>query len=162
MMVRTQISLSKDEYEAAKREAQRLGISLAELLRRSLRTMLPVDEDKLKAYVTIVFDRCFMVSDVKVINGPNGLFISMPSKRRKNGTFRDVAHPLNSETRRMIEERVLQRYEEVLADGPQPRRRIGTPREAEDVGERAGEQTARRPIPEEGGGSGSRPGVPGP
>ncbi len=45
-MVRTQISLSEDEYEAAKREAQRLGISLAELLRRSLRTMLPVDEEK--------------------------------------------------------------------------------------------------------------------
>ncbi len=45
-MVRTQISLSEEEYEAAKREAQRLGISLAELLRRSLRTMLPVDKDK--------------------------------------------------------------------------------------------------------------------
>jgi stage V sporulation protein G len=123
--------------------------------------VFPVEEDRLKAYVTIVFDKCFMVSDVKVINGPNGLFISMPSKRRKNGTFRDVAHPLNSETRRMIEERVLQRYEEVLADGPQPRRRIGTPREAPEMDEGTDERAAQRPIPEEGGGTGSRPGAPG-
>jgi stage V sporulation protein G len=123
--------------------------------------VFPVEEDRLRAYVTIVFDKCFMVSDVKVINGPNGLFISMPSKRRKNGTFRDVAHPLNSETRRMIEEKVLQRYEEVLADGPQPRRRIGTPREAAEVDEPGGEQAARGPIPDQGGAPGSRPGVPG-
>ena len=123
--------------------------------------VFPVEEDRLKAYVTIVFDKCFMVSDVKVINGPNGLFISMPSKRRKNGTFRDVAHPLNSETRRMIEEKVLQRYEEVLADGPQPRRRIGTPREAAEVDDRAEERAAHGPIPDQGGGPGSRPGVPG-
>lgn len=124
--------------------------------------VFPVDEERLKAYVTIVFDKCFMVSDVKVINGPNGLFISMPSKRRKNGTFRDVAHPLNSETRRMIEERVLQRYEEVLAEGPQPRRRIGTPREAPDQDEAAGAPAQHRPIPEEGEAPGSHPGVPGP
>ena len=121
--------------------------------------VFPVDEDRLKAYVTIVFDGCFMVSDVKVINGPNGLFISMPSKRRKNGTFRDVAHPLNSETRRMIEERVLQRYEEVLAEGPQPRRRIGTPREAAEEEQAAGPE--HRPIPDEGGARGPHPSPPG-
>ncbi|UCF68569.1 MAG: septation regulator SpoVG [Acidobacteriota bacterium] len=92
--------------------------------------VFPVDEEKLKAYVTIVFDRCFMVSDIKVINGNNGLFVSMPSKRRKNGTYRDVAHPLNSETRRMIEERILVKYEEVLAVGSTPRR-VRRPREAQ-------------------------------
>jgi stage V sporulation protein G len=54
------------------------------------------------------------VSDIKIINGNNGLFISMPSKKRKNGTFRDIAHPLNSETRRMLEEKILARYNEVL------------------------------------------------
>ncbi len=91
--------------------------------------IFPVDEEKLKAYVTIVFDACFMVSDVKVINGNNGLFVSMPSKRRKNGTYRDVAHPLNQDTRRMIEERVLAKYEEALAAGLEPRRQRG-PREA--------------------------------
>lgn len=91
--------------------------------------VFPVDEEKLKAFVTIVFDRCFVVSDIKVINGPNGLFISMPSKRRKNGTFKDVAHPLNSETRRMIEEKILSRYEQALATGPAPKK-LRRPREA--------------------------------
>ena len=68
--------------------------------------VFPVDEEKLKAYVSIVLDDCFLVSDLKVIQGPNGHFISMPSKRKKNGEFKDVAHPLNNETRRMIEETV--------------------------------------------------------
>ena len=61
--------------------------------------VFPVNEEKLKAYVSIVLDECFLVSDLKVIQGPNGLFISMPSKRKKNGEFKDVAHPLNRETR---------------------------------------------------------------
>ena len=91
--------------------------------------VFPVDEEKLKAFVTIVFDECFVVSDIKVIHGPNGLFISMPSKRRKNGTFRDVAHPLNQETRRMIEERILARYGEMLAAGALPKK-LRAPREA--------------------------------
>ena len=61
--------------------------------------VFPVNEEKLKAYVSIVIDGCFLVSDLKIIQGPNGLFISMPSKRKKNGEFKDVAHPLNRETR---------------------------------------------------------------
>jgi len=79
--------------------------------------VFPVDEDKLKAFVSIIIDDCFVVSDIKIINGNNGLFISMPSKKRKNGTFRDIAHPLNNDTRRKIEEKVLARYKEVLARG---------------------------------------------
>ena len=79
--------------------------------------VFPVGEDKLKAFVSIIIDDCFVVSDIKIINGNNGLFISMPSKKRKNGTFRDIAHPLNNETRRKIEEKVLARYREVLAHG---------------------------------------------
>ena len=79
--------------------------------------VFPVDEDKLKAFVSIIIDDCFVVSDIKVINGTNGLFISMPSKKRKNGTFRDIAHPLNNETRKKIEEKVLARYREVVAAG---------------------------------------------
>ena len=78
--------------------------------------VFPVDEDKLKAFVSIVIDDCFVISDIKIISGQTGLFISMPSKRRKNGTFRDIAHPLNSETRRRIEERILARYEETLKE----------------------------------------------
>jgi stage V sporulation protein G len=79
--------------------------------------VFPVDEDKLKAFVSIIIDDCFVVSDIKIINGSNGLFISMPSKKRKNGTFRDIAHPLNNETRKRIEDKVLARYKEVLAHG---------------------------------------------
>src|SRR5258706_1077731 len=79
--------------------------------------VFPVEEEKLKAYVSIVIDDCFVVSDIKIINGTSGLFISMPSKRRKNGTFRDIAHPLNNDTRKQIEDKVLARYREVLARG---------------------------------------------
>jgi len=78
--------------------------------------VFPVDEDKLKAFVSIVIDDCFVISDIKIISGQTGLFISMPSKKRKNGTFRDIAHPLNSETRRRIEEAILARYEETLRE----------------------------------------------
>jgi stage V sporulation protein G len=78
--------------------------------------VFPVEEDKLKAFVSIIFDDCFVVSDIKIIDGINGLFVSMPSKKRRNGTFRDIAHPLNNETRRMIEEKVINRYQEVLEE----------------------------------------------
>ena len=79
--------------------------------------VFPVDEEKLKAFVSIIIDGCFVVSDIKIISGASGLFISMPSKKRKDGSFRDIAHPLNSETRRAIEEKVLACYRETLARG---------------------------------------------
>lgn len=82
--------------------------------------VFPVAEEKLKAYVSIVLDDCFLVSDLKVIQGPNGLFISMPSKRKKNGEFKDVAHPLNRETREKMEKRILEEYERVRLTGPPP------------------------------------------
>ena len=82
--------------------------------------VFPVEEEKLKAYVSIVLDDCFLVSDLKVIQGPNGLFISMPSKRKKNGEFKDVAHPLNRETRERMERRILEEYDKVKAAGPPP------------------------------------------
>lgn len=76
--------------------------------------IFPVEEDKLKAFVSVIFDDCFVVSDIKIIQGTNGLFISMPSKKRKNGTFRDIAHPLNTETRRKFEECIIAKYRELL------------------------------------------------
>ncbi len=76
--------------------------------------VFPVDEEKLKAYVTITFDDCFVVRDLKVINGKEGLFVAMPSKKRKDGTFKDTAHPLNNETRNMIEKAVLNEYETAI------------------------------------------------
>ena len=66
--------------------------------------VFPVNEDRLKAYVSITLDNCFVVRDLKVIQGTSGLFVAMPSKKRKDGQFRDIAHPLNQETRAMIED----------------------------------------------------------
>ncbi len=79
--------------------------------------VFPVDEEKLKAYVTITFDNCFVVRDLKIINGKEGLFVAMPSKKRKDGTFKDTAHPLNNETRDMIESAVLAAYEIAKSSG---------------------------------------------
>ena len=78
--------------------------------------VFPVNEDKLKAFVSIVFDHCFMVNDIKIIQGRQGLFISMPSRKKKSGEFKDVAHPLNNETRTMIETLVLSEYDRVLGN----------------------------------------------
>jgi len=73
--------------------------------------VFPVNEDRLKAYVTITLDNCFVVRDLKIINGNNGLFVAMPSKKRKDGQFKDIAHPLNNETREMIENKIFESYE---------------------------------------------------
>lgn len=73
--------------------------------------VFPVNEERLKAYVTIIFDNAFVVRDLKIINGNTGLFVAMPSKKRKDGTFRDIAHPLNSDMRNDLEKRVLKEYE---------------------------------------------------
>src|SRR5687768_10188160 len=74
-----------------------------------------VDEDKLRAYVTITLDGCFVVRDLKVINGTTGLFVAMPAKKRKDGTYKDIAHPLNAEMRDKMEKIVLAEYEKVRA-----------------------------------------------
>ena len=78
--------------------------------------VFPVEDEKLKAFVSIILDNCFVISDIKIIHGPQGLFISMPSKKRKDGTFRDIAHPLNSDTRRMMEEKVLNCYQAEVSE----------------------------------------------
>jgi stage V sporulation protein G len=83
--------------------------------------VFPVHEDKLKAYVTITLDNCFVVRDLKVIHGTGGLFVAMPAKRRKDGTFKDIAHPLNSETRERMERVILDEYDRELKKGPTAR-----------------------------------------
>ena len=87
--------------------------------------VFPVNEEKLKAYATITFDRCFVVRDLKVIQGNNGLFFAMPSKKRKDGTFKDTAHPLNTETREMIESKVLAEYRRELERQGSPPPEVG-------------------------------------
>ena len=76
--------------------------------------VFPVNEDRLKAYVSITIDECFVVRDLKVIRGNVGLFVAMPSKKRKDGQFKDVAHPLNQETREQIEKAVFEAYENAV------------------------------------------------
>lgn len=78
----------------------------------------PVNNDeRLKAFVTITIDNCFIIKGLKVINGTKGLFVAMPSRKRKDGSYKDIAHPLNSETRRILEEKVLGEYEKELSKG---------------------------------------------
>ena len=71
------------------------------------------DSGKLKAYATMVFDDAFIIRDLKIIEGDNGLFVSMPSRRRKDG-FRDIVHPLNSETRQNVENAIIEEYKKTL------------------------------------------------
>ncbi|MCJ7508169.1 MAG: septation regulator SpoVG [candidate division Zixibacteria bacterium] len=72
------------------------------------------DEEKLKAFANVTFDNAFVIRGLKVINGNEGYFVSMPSRKRKDGTHQDIAHPINNETRKMIEDKVLAAYEEEL------------------------------------------------
>ena len=72
------------------------------------------DGGRLKAYATIVFDNSFIIRDLKIIEGDKGFFVSMPSRKRKDGSFRDIVHPLNSETRREIEERIVEEFKKIL------------------------------------------------
>ena len=71
-------------------------------------------EGKLKAVVSITMDNEFVIHDIKVIEGEKGLFIAMPSKKALDGEYRDIAHPINSETRERIQSMILAKYEEAL------------------------------------------------
>ena len=73
-------------------------------------------DGKLRAYVTVTFDDCFVVHNVKVIEGKNGAFIAMPSRKTKTGEYKDVAHPINSDFRGLLQSRILEEYEKALED----------------------------------------------
>ena len=75
-------------------------------------------EGKMKAVVSITIDEEFVVHDIKVIEGEKGLFIAMPSRKATDGEYRDIAHPIKSETREKIQGIILQKYEQVLAEEP--------------------------------------------
>ena len=70
------------------------------------------DDSKLKAVASVTFDDCFVVHDIKVIEGNEGYFIAMPSRKTPDGEFKDIVHPLNTETREMIKDIVLKAFEE--------------------------------------------------
>ena len=70
-------------------------------------------EGKMKAIVSVTFENQFVVHDIKVIEGQNGLFIAMPSRKTPDGEFSDIAHPINTETREQIQKAILDEYEKV-------------------------------------------------
>ena len=68
------------------------------------------DEERLKGFANVTFEDAFVIRGMKIIQGNNGYFVSMPSRKRPDGTYQDIAHPINSDMRRMIEEKVLEAY----------------------------------------------------
>jgi stage V sporulation protein G len=74
------------------------------------------NEERLKAFANITFDDEFVVRGLKVIEGNNGYFVSMPSRQRPDGTYQDIAHPINNEMRTRLEAAVLSAYEQELAN----------------------------------------------
>lgn len=75
------------------------------------------DDGKMRGIVSVTFDNAFVVHDIKIIDGQNGLFIAMPSRKVAEGEFRDIAHPINSDTRKLIQDKVLDAYKEELENG---------------------------------------------
>jgi stage V sporulation protein G len=73
-------------------------------------------DGKMKAIVSVTFDDAFVVHDIKIIEGQNGLFVAMPSRKISEGDYRDIAHPINSETRAVIQRRIFEEYENAKLD----------------------------------------------
>ena len=73
------------------------------------------DDAKLKAFVSITLDDCFVIRGLKIIKGANGTFVAMPSRKRKDGEYQDIAHPINNVTRKWMEDIILSKYEQELA-----------------------------------------------
>jgi len=79
------------------------------------------DEDKLKAFVNVTFDDCFVVRGMKVIKGATGYFVSMPSRKMNDGTYRDIAHPITNEFREKVENAIIEAYKaEMRRNGQEP------------------------------------------
>ncbi len=70
-------------------------------------------EGKLKAYVTLTFDGCFVVHNLKIISGQAGTFVAMPSRKTKKGEYKDIAHPINSDFRNILQEKILEEYDKL-------------------------------------------------
>lgn len=73
-------------------------------------------EGKMKAIVSVTFDNEFVVHDIKVIEGQNGLFIAMPSRKTPDGEFKDIAHPINTDTREKMQSSILAAFEEAMKE----------------------------------------------
>jgi stage V sporulation protein G len=75
-------------------------------------------EDKLRAFATVTFENAFVVRGLRVVSGDKGLFVAMPSRKLPDGTRRDIAHPINSEMRQVLEKKVLEAYDMKLKEEP--------------------------------------------
>lgn len=84
------------------------------------------NEDKLKAFATVTFDNCFVVRNMKIIEGNKGLILCMPSRKMPDGTYKDVAHPINMGFRKLLEDRVMACYEDEVKKCPSGRPRPTT------------------------------------
>ncbi|MFQ5511274.1 MAG: septation regulator SpoVG [Candidatus Krumholzibacteriia bacterium] len=83
------------------------------------------DDAKLKAFASITLDDCFVIRGLKIISGQSGTFVAMPSRKRKDGDYQDIAHPINNTTRKWMEDIVLEKYrEEVGKQGGESERRV--------------------------------------
>lgn len=73
-------------------------------------------EEKMKAVVSVTFDNCFVVHDIKIIEGMDKLFIAMPSRKTPEGEYKDIAHPINVQMRELLSERILEKYNSTLIE----------------------------------------------
>jgi stage V sporulation protein G len=84
-------------------------------------TIHPTNGRPVRARVSIVFDNCFMVGEIKVMQGPTGLFVSFPAKKQRDGSDRQLAYPANAETRMIFQRVILAEYEKIVGkEGPVP------------------------------------------
>lgn len=92
---------------------------------------------KVRAFAQIVVDGCFLVGDIRVIEGKEGtVLLQMPSRRLRNGSFRDIAHPLNTETRRRVEEAIVSEYERVIGERGHPSDAAAQPTRSQQIASR--------------------------
>lgn len=105
------------------------------------------ESNQLKAFVNIVIDDAFIIRNIKVIEGDNGLFVAMPSRRVSSGEYRDIAHPINTETRNMIEGVIIEKYKEVL-QGALLSANEGSEKKVEKPVEKQEEKPAEKPAEE--------------
>ena len=93
-------------------------------------------EGKMRAIVSVTVDNQFVVHDIKVIDGVNGLFVAMPSRRMGDGNFRDIAHPINSDTREMIQDAIFEEYKKALLEEKEKQEKeVDIPMEDEEAEE---------------------------
>lgn len=74
------------------------------------------DDSKFRAVASIIIDDCFVIHDIKIIEGDEGNFIAMPSRKTPDGEYKDIAHPINTDTRELIKDRILEAYDKTVAE----------------------------------------------